>query len=80
MSWSDSEDPYEDGKAKKNYRKPRNNDIDDEDGVDHRQKRSSKRSHRRKTHKDELWEEHQRHDPPDSRRIRSKPFSAAPGR
>lgn len=59
MGWSDSEDRYENETKKKGHRKPRNPFREDEDGADHRQKRSGKRSHRRRTHKDDLWDERQ---------------------
>ncbi len=62
MSWSDSDDGYENEMSKISHRKSRTNFTheNEEHSAGHRQKRSSKRSHRRKTHKDEFWEGTQR--------------------
>lgn len=61
MSWSDEDDLFENGKSKKIQRKPRKHfdrqESDPEDGVaDYRRKRAGKRSHRKKTHKDDFWD------------------------
>lgn len=63
MSWSDDDDLFENGKSKKMHRKPRKHfdrqDNDPEgaaDDADYRRKRAGKRSHRKKTHKDEFWD------------------------
>ena len=63
MSWSDEDDPFENEKSKKIHRKPRKHidrqDNDPEgadDGAGYRRKRAGKRSHRKKTHKDEFWD------------------------
>jgi hypothetical protein len=65
MSWSDDEDDlFENGKLKKIHRKSRK-DFDcveesraeiEEDDAEYKRKRAGKRSHRKKTHKDEFWE------------------------
>jgi len=65
MSWSDEEDPFENGKSKKIHRKPRKlHDHADQqglesedDGVEYKRKRAGKRSHRQKTHKDDFWDD-----------------------
>jgi hypothetical protein len=64
MSWSEDEDLFEQGKSKKIHRKPRKdfdrleegNAENDEDDSEYKRKRAGKRSHRKKTHKDEFWE------------------------
>jgi hypothetical protein len=63
MSWSDEDDLFEDPKSEKMHRKPRKHferqgpDAENEDnGDEYRHKRAGKRSHRKKTHKDEFWE------------------------
>jgi hypothetical protein len=64
MSWSDDEDLFENGKSKKIHRKPRkdlgrleeSSTAKDEDDSDYKRKRAGKRSHRKKTHKDEFWD------------------------
>lgn len=62
MSWSDDEDLFEDEKSKKIHRKPRkhfdrqaNDPEDATGGAEYRRKRAGKRSHRKKTHKDDFW-------------------------
>ena len=62
MSWSDEDDLFEDGKSKKIHRKPRKHfdrqeseSGDTADGAEYRRKRAGKRSHRKKTHKDDFW-------------------------
>ena len=62
MSWLDEDSPLEDGKFKKNHRNPRKfikhmNDDSIENNADYRRKRAGKRSHRKKNHKDDFWEE-----------------------
>jgi hypothetical protein len=63
MSWSAEDDLFEDEKPKKIHRKPRkqfDRQVDDpegtDDGAEYRHKRAGKRSHRKKTHKDEFWD------------------------
>jgi hypothetical protein len=63
MSWSDEDDLFEDGKPKKIHRKTRKHferqdpDAENQDnGAEYRRKRAGKRSHRKKTHKDEFWD------------------------
>ncbi len=63
MSWSDEDDLFEDEKPKKVQRKPRkhferqNGDPESEaEGAEYRRKRAGKRSHRKKTHKDDFWD------------------------
>ncbi len=64
MSWSDEDDRFENEKPKKIHRKPRkpfgrseqiSSETGDED-AEYRHKRGGKRSHRKKTHKDEFWQ------------------------
>lgn len=66
MSWSDEDDRFEieNGKSKKMHRKPRkhfdrqeNDPEDAAEGAAYRRKRAGKRSHRKKTHKDDFWDE-----------------------
>lgn len=65
MSWSDEDDRFENEKPKKIHRKPRkhfersneNRAEDELDDAEYRHKRAGKRSHRKKTHKDEFWDE-----------------------
>ena len=68
MSWTDEDDSFEDVKSKKVHRKPRKpfermtdeeTDQNEED-PDYKRKRAGKRSHRKKTHKDDFWEGDQR--------------------
>ena len=65
MSWSDDDDDlFENGKPKKIHRKSRkdfgrleeSSAENEEDDSDFKRKRAGKRSHRKKTHKDEFWE------------------------
>ncbi len=64
MSWSDEDDLFENGKSKKIHRKSRKSFGRSDDGsskieaedVEYRHKRAGKRSHRKKTHKDEFWQ------------------------
>ena len=63
MSWSDEEDLFENEKQKKMHRKPRKHfdrqdggPEDTAEGAEYRRKRAGKRSHRKKTHKDDFWE------------------------
>ena len=63
MGWKeyDDSDSFEDGHSKKSNPKGRKHYgrqiLRDESENEHKQKRSSIRSHRKKTHKDEFWEE-----------------------
>jgi hypothetical protein len=70
MSWSDDDDLFEDEKSKKIHRKPRkqfdrqdDSPADETEGAEYRRKRAGKRSHRKKTHKDDFWdsEDHRQH-------------------
>lgn len=66
MSWSDKSDKddlFEDEQSKKIHRKPRKrfdrqggDPEDDADDDEYRRKRGGKRSHRKKTHKDDFWD------------------------
>ena len=60
MSWPDSYDAYENEKPKKTHRKSIKRENYDEDDTNGRQKRSSKREHRRRAQKDIFWEENLR--------------------
>jgi hypothetical protein len=61
MGWKQFEDSYDNDDSKGPNTKPRKNpvreSIDDEEDNSHKKKRSSIRSHRKKTHKDQFWEE-----------------------
>jgi hypothetical protein len=63
MSWSDEDDLFDDGKSKKIHRKPRKHferqdagSENEDNSAEYRRKRAGKRSHRKKTHKDEFWD------------------------
>jgi hypothetical protein len=63
MSWSDDDELFENSKSKKMNRKSRKHFDRQENGpegtdgdADYRRKRAGKRSHRKKTHKDEFWD------------------------
>lgn len=63
MSWSEDDDLFENEKPKKIHRKARkhferpNDDPEEEaESAEYRRKRAGKRSHRKKTHKDEFWD------------------------
>lgn len=69
MSWLDDDDSLADGKLKKINRKPKKRGDRHEYGIenadddtDYKRKRAGKRSHRKKTHKDDFLQEdlHQR--------------------
>ncbi len=60
MSSSDYDDQYEDDhfkKIKPKSRKPSKLIMDSEEEISHKKKRGGKRSHRKSTLKEELWEE-----------------------
>ena len=67
MSWTDEDDSFENVKPKKIHRKPRKpfdrttEEGADQDGedADYKRKRAGKRSHRKKTLKDDFWEDSQ---------------------
>jgi len=65
MSWLDNgDDLFKNGKSDKIHRKSRKNydrfeessDENEGDDSEYKRKRAGKRSHRKKTHKDEYWE------------------------
>jgi hypothetical protein len=66
MGWLEFENAFDGGKSKKTNRKPqRHHDQNDEneEDVSNKEKRSGKRFHRKKTHKEDLLESDYAHNP-----------------